>query len=103
MREKEEPSAIWREEKEPVRPNTYLQKTKKKSTKTGGDGTTTKTTTYAKKIYANLSQKKKESTVFSILPFAKIVLPTIKKTPSTIISKSRIHISKWYLIIKELY
>ena len=29
MREKEEPSAIWREEKEPVRPNTYLQKTKK--------------------------------------------------------------------------
>jgi len=45
-----------------------------------------------KKTYANLSQKK-ESTVFSILPFAKIV-PTIKKTPSTIISKSRIHISK---------
>ena len=46
-----------------------------------------------KRTYANLSQKK-ESTVFSILPFAKIV-PTIKKkTPSTIISKSRIHISK---------
>lgn len=68
-------------------------KNKENSTKTGGDGTTTKTTTYAKKTYANLSQKKKESTVFSILPFAKIV-PTIKKTPSTIISKSRIHISK---------
>lgn len=33
-----------------------------------------------KKTYANLSQKKEESTVFSILPFAKIVLPTIKKT-----------------------
>jgi hypothetical protein len=31
-----------------------------------------------KKIYANLSQKEKESTVFSILPFAKIV-PTILK------------------------
>jgi hypothetical protein len=45
-----------------------------------------------KKTYANLSQKE-ESTVFSILPFAKIV-PTMKKTPSTIISKSRIHISK---------
>lgn len=68
-------------------------KNKENSIKTGGDGTTTKTTTYAKKkTYANLSQKK-ESTVFSILPFAKIV-PTIKKTPSTIISKSRIHISK---------
>jgi len=24
MRENEEPSAIWRAEKEPVRPNTYL-------------------------------------------------------------------------------
>jgi len=53
-------------------------KNKENSTKTGGDGTTTKTTTYAKKTYANLSQKK-ESTVFSILPFAKIVITMHKK------------------------
>jgi len=47
-----------------------------------------------KKIYANLSQKK-ESTVFSILPFAKNSTNYKKQTPSyTIISKSRIHISK---------
>lgn len=64
MREKEEPSAIWREEKEPVRPNTYLQKTKKKSTKTGGDGTTTKTTTYAKKKLMQISRKKKKVQFF---------------------------------------
>ena len=65
MREKEEPSAIWREEKEPVRPNTYLQKTKKKSTKTGGDGTTTKTTTYAKKnLCKSLAKKKKKVQFF---------------------------------------
>lgn len=53
-------------------------KNKENSTKTGGDGTTTKTTTYAKKKLMQISRKKKESTVFSILPFAKIV-PTIKK------------------------
>ena len=41
-----------------------------------------------------ISRKKKESTVFSILPFAKIVITIKKHTPSTIISKSRIHISK---------
>lgn len=29
MRENEEPSAIWRADKEPVRPNTYLQKQRK--------------------------------------------------------------------------
>ena len=67
MREKEEPSAIWREEKEPVRPNTYLQKIKKILQKTGGDGTTTKTTTYAKKkTYANLSQKKRKYSFFHL-------------------------------------
>lgn len=44
-----------------------------------------------KKNYANLSQKK-ESTVFSILPFAKIVLPTIKKhTIHHHIKKSHTH------------
>lgn len=54
-------------------------KNKENSIKTGGDGTTTKTTTYAKKNLCKSLAKKKESTVFSILPFAKIV-PTIKKT-----------------------
>jgi len=40
-------------------------KNKENSTKTGGDGTTTKTTTYAKKkTYANLSQKKKKVQFF---------------------------------------
>ena len=58
MRENEEPSAIWRAEKNLLDlKRTY--KNKENSTKTGGDGTTTKTTTYAKKTYANLSQKKK--------------------------------------------
>jgi len=37
-----------------------------------------------KKLMQISRKKEKESTVFSILPFAKIV-PTIKKTPSTII------------------
>ena len=66
MREKEEPSAIWREEKEPVRPNTYLQKTKKILQKPkGGDGTTTKTTTYAKKnLCKSLAKKKKKVQFF---------------------------------------
>merc|ERR1712008_163189 len=53
-------------------------KNKENSTKTGGDGTTTKTTTYAKKKNLGKSLAKKKRTVFSILPFAKIV-PTIKK------------------------
>ena len=53
-------------------------KNKENSTKTGGDGTTTKTTTYAKKLM-QISRKKKESTVFSILPFAKIVITMHKK------------------------
>ena len=39
-------------------------KNKENPTKTGGDGTTTKTTTYAKKTYANLSQKKKKVQFF---------------------------------------
>lgn len=44
-----------------------------------------------KKTYANLSQKRKESTVFSILPFAKIV-PTMKKhTIHHHIKKSHTH------------
>merc|ERR1712008_619217 len=53
-------------------------KNKENSTKTGGDGTTTKTTTYAKKKNLCKSLAKKKRTVFSILPFAKIV-STIKK------------------------
>lgn len=68
-------------------------KNKENSTKTGGDGTTTKTTTYAKKKLMQISRKKKESTVFSILPFAKNSIPTIKKT-NTIhhhIKKSHTH------------
>lgn len=74
-------------------------KNKENSTKTGGDGTTTKTTTYAKKTYANLSQKK-ESTVFSILPFTKIAKKTIKKnTIHHHIKKSLTH----FKMIKELY
>lgn len=54
-------------------------KNKENSTKTGGDGTTTKTTTYAKKNLCKSLAKKKESTVFSILPFAKIVITMHKK------------------------
>jgi len=51
-------------------------KTKKILRKTGGEETTTKlTTTYAKKTYANLSQKKVQ---FFHLTIRKIV-PTIKK------------------------
>lgn len=66
-------------------------KNKENSTKTGGDGTTTKTTTYAKKNLCKSLAKKKESTVFSILPFAKIV-PTIKKnTIHHHIKKSHTH------------
>jgi hypothetical protein len=53
-------------------------KNKENSTKTGGDGTTTKTTTYAKK-FMQISRKKKESTVFSILPFAKIAKKNYKE------------------------
>jgi len=41
-------------------------KNKENSTKTGGDGTTTKTTTYAKKTYANLSQKKRKYSFFHL-------------------------------------
>jgi len=40
-----------------------------------------------------ISRKKKESTVFSILTIRKNSTNYKKKTPSTIISKSRIHIS----------
>lgn len=66
-------------------------KNKENSIKTGGDGTTTKTTTYAKKNLCKSLAKKKESTVFSILPFAKIV-PTIKKnTIHHHIKKSHTH------------
>ena len=57
------------------------------------------------KKFMQISRKKKESTVFSILPFAKIVLPTMKKnTPSTIISKkSHAHFKMISNHIKELY
>lgn len=45
-----------------------------------------------KKKLMQISRKKKESTVFSILPFAKIVLPTIKKhTIHHHIKKSHTH------------
>merc|ERR1712238_86432 len=68
-----------------------LTKTKKILQKNGGDGTTTKTTTYAKKNLCKSLAKKEESTVFSILPFAKIV-PTIKKnTIHHHIKKSHTH------------
>jgi len=67
-------------------------KNKENSTKTGGDGTTTKTTTYAKKTYANLSQEKRKYSFFH-LTIRKNSTNYKKKTPSTIISKSRIHIS----------
>ena len=44
------------------------------------------------KKFMQISRKKKESTVFSILPFAKIVLPTIKKhTIHHHIKKSHTH------------
>jgi len=91
MREnKEEPSAIWRAEMnllDLIR--TY--KTKKILRKTGGEETTTKlTTTYAKKTYANLSQKK--STVFP--SYHSQNSTNYKKTKNTIhhhIKKSHTH------------
>jgi len=46
-----------------------------------------------KKIYANLSQKKRKYSFFH-LTIRKNSITNYKKTPSTIISKSRIHISK---------
>ena len=96
MREKEEPSAIWREEKEPVRPNTYLQKNKENSTKKPAEMEQQLKQQLMQKKFMQISRKKKESTVFSILPFAKNSTNYKKQTPSyTIISKSRIHNSKW--------
>ena len=61
-------------------------KNKEKSTKTGGDGTTTKTTTYAKKnLCKSLAKKKKKVQFFPSYHSQKIV-PTIKNkhhpTPS---------------------
>lgn len=56
-------------------------KNKENSIKTGGDGTTTKTTTYAKKTYANLSQKKRKYSFFHL---------TIRKN-STNYKKNTIH------------
>jgi len=47
-----------------------------------------------KKIYANLSQKRKRKYSFFHLTIRKNSTNYIKKPPSTIISKSRIHISK---------
>lgn len=80
MREKEEPSAIWREEKEPVRPNTYLQKNKENSTKKPAEmEQQLKQQLMQKKNYANLSQKKKKVQFFPSYHSQKIVLPTMKK------------------------
>jgi len=69
-------------------------KNKENSIKTGGDGTTTKTTTYAKKNLCKSLAKKRKYSFFHLTIRKNSITNYIKKTPSTIISKSRIHISK---------
>jgi len=54
-----------------------------------------KTTTYAKKnLCKSLAKKKRKYSFFHLTIRKNSITNYIKKTPSTIISKSRIHISK---------
>lgn len=71
MREKEEPSAIWREEKEPVRPNTYLQKTKKILQKPAEMEQQLKQQLMQKKNFMQISRKKKRKYSFFHLTIRK--------------------------------